>query len=86
MRNIVAIDDSPYSAQVVAAIAARRWPAGSEFKVLSVVEPLEALEIAEEDDIESATQRIATKPLSTFALRPDIPCKQLYPMPSFILK
>jgi nucleotide-binding universal stress UspA family protein len=57
MRNIVAIDDSPYSAQVVAAIAARRWPAGSEFKVLSVVEPLEALEIAEEDDIESATHR-----------------------------
>lgn len=56
MRNIVAIDDSPYSAQVVTSIAARRWPLGTEFKILSVVEPLDKAELAEEDDIESATK------------------------------
>ena len=52
MRNIVAVDDSPYSTQVIEAIGARRWPVNTEFKVLSVVEPIEC---SGDDDIESAT-------------------------------
>lgn len=42
MKVVVAIDDSIFSAQVVKAICHRHWPKDTEFKVLSVVEPIDA--------------------------------------------
>ncbi len=40
MKVIVAIDDSPYSGNVVDAVLHRKWPKDTLFKVLTVVEPL----------------------------------------------
>jgi nucleotide-binding universal stress UspA family protein len=40
MKVLVAIDDSPYSDKVLAAVARRHWPADTQFKILTVVEPL----------------------------------------------
>lgn len=40
MKVILAIDDSPYSAQVVDSVAGRCWPANVDFKILTVLEPL----------------------------------------------
>ena len=40
MKVIVAIDDSPYSHKVVEKVARRHWPRDTEFRVLTVVEPV----------------------------------------------
>lgn len=40
MKVIIAIDDSPYSRNVVNQISRRRWPADTEFKLLTVLEPI----------------------------------------------
>jgi nucleotide-binding universal stress UspA family protein len=40
MKVLLAIDDSPYSLEVVDAAAKRAWPEFTQFKLLTVVEPL----------------------------------------------
>jgi nucleotide-binding universal stress UspA family protein len=40
MKVLVAIDDSPYSDKVLNAVAHRHWPADTQFKIVTVVEPL----------------------------------------------
>lgn len=40
MKVIIAIDDSPYSKQVVGTLIKRHWPAHMSFKILTVLEPL----------------------------------------------
>ncbi|MDR3615841.1 MAG: universal stress protein [Candidatus Obscuribacterales bacterium] len=40
MKILIAIDDSPCSLFAFDSVLQRTWPAGSEFKVLSMVEPL----------------------------------------------
>lgn len=40
MKVIIAVDDSPYSMNVVDAVLHRQWPKGTQFKVLTVVEPV----------------------------------------------
>ena len=40
MRILLASDGSEYSASAARSIAARRWPAGSEVRIVSVVEPI----------------------------------------------
>lgn len=42
MKVLLAVDDSPYSKQVVDSILKRRWPERTKFKVLTVLEPLGA--------------------------------------------
>lgn len=42
MKILVAIDDSDYSRIVVEAVEKRHWPEGTQFKIVSVVEPLPA--------------------------------------------
>ncbi len=44
MRVVIAIDESPYSKDVVSAVAKRSWPADTEFKILTVLEPIEDLD------------------------------------------
>jgi nucleotide-binding universal stress UspA family protein len=39
MKILLAVDGSQYSEAAVAGVAKRPWPAGSEIKVLSVIEP-----------------------------------------------
>ena len=39
MRILLAIDGSPFSDAAVREVASKPWPAGSELKVISVVEP-----------------------------------------------
>ena len=39
MRILLAIDDSGFSAAAIRSVLERRWPEGSSFKVVSVVEP-----------------------------------------------
>lgn len=41
MRIVVAIDDSPYSKNVINNILRRHWPAETQFKIVSVVEPMD---------------------------------------------
>ena len=41
MRVICAIDDSPYSQEVVEVLTAREWPEDCEIKLLTVLEPVE---------------------------------------------
>jgi nucleotide-binding universal stress UspA family protein len=40
MKVLIAVDDSPCSQAALDAVADRSWPEGSEFRVLSVMEPL----------------------------------------------
>lgn len=40
MKVIVAIDDSPYSENVIDAVIKRPWPDDVEFKILTVIEPI----------------------------------------------
>lgn len=40
MKAIIALDDSPMSSKLVEHILARQWPEHTEFKVLTVLEPL----------------------------------------------
>lgn len=40
MKVLLAIDDSPCSRAMIKTVAARRWPVGTEFKILTVVEKI----------------------------------------------
>lgn len=40
MKVIIAVDESPYSKEVVKAVTQRSWPEHTQFKVLTVLEPL----------------------------------------------
>ncbi|HEY9759518.1 MAG TPA: universal stress protein [Oculatellaceae cyanobacterium] len=40
MKVLVAIDQSAFGFQIIEALAKRKFPAGTQFKILSVVEPL----------------------------------------------
>lgn len=40
MKVIVAIDDSPYSTNVIDAILHRKWPKDTQLKLLTVLEPI----------------------------------------------
>ena len=40
MKILLAVDGSPFSEEAAAEVARRPWPAGSELKVISVVEPV----------------------------------------------
>jgi nucleotide-binding universal stress UspA family protein len=40
MRVLVAIDQSDFGQQIIDAVKKRHWPAGSQFKIVSVIEPL----------------------------------------------
>lgn len=42
MKVIVAIDDSPYSQALVAAVTKRAWPKHTVFKLVTVLEPIAA--------------------------------------------
>lgn len=39
MKILLAIDDSPYSKEVVDTIVRRHWPKNTQFKLLNVIEP-----------------------------------------------
>src|SRR3974390_3027142 len=39
MKVVVAIDDSPHSKSVLSSVCKRHWPADTEFKLLTVMEP-----------------------------------------------
>jgi nucleotide-binding universal stress UspA family protein len=39
MKILIAFDQSPYSMAALHSVLARPWPAGSKFKILSVLEP-----------------------------------------------
>jgi nucleotide-binding universal stress UspA family protein len=41
MKVILAVDESIYSQEVIKTVTEREWPADTEFKILSVLEPLE---------------------------------------------
>ncbi|MBX9949680.1 MAG: universal stress protein [Candidatus Obscuribacterales bacterium] len=45
MKVIIAIDESVYSKKVLEEVAARKWPADTAFKILSVVEPVKLDEV-----------------------------------------
>ena len=40
MKVVLAIDDSPYSRSMIEKIAKRHWPPDTEFKILTVIEPV----------------------------------------------
>ncbi|HEY9756432.1 MAG TPA: universal stress protein [Oculatellaceae cyanobacterium] len=40
MRTLIAIDNSPFSQTVVDAVSRRRWPERTEFRIITVIEPL----------------------------------------------
>jgi nucleotide-binding universal stress UspA family protein len=40
MKILVAVDDSPYSEQMLDAVISRHWPEETQFKVLTVIEPV----------------------------------------------
>lgn len=40
MKVLIAIDDSPYSKHVIDAARKRRWPRDTEFRIVTVVEPI----------------------------------------------
>src|ERR1044071_9063356 len=43
MKILLAIDGSTFSEAAVEEVAARPWPAGTEIKIISVVEPMAAM-------------------------------------------
>ncbi len=49
MKILIALDDSPYSKDVVEDVAKRAWPENSQFKLLTVIEPFCLSGDAEED-------------------------------------
>jgi nucleotide-binding universal stress UspA family protein len=74
MRILLAIDGSSFSGSAITEVAARPWPAGSQVKIVSVVEPpmlptvetwvppddyIQALEKAGEDQARSIVQKAA---------------------------
>jgi len=62
VKILVAIDDSPYSQKVVEKIARRHWPPDSEFKILTVVEPVSLDELAQKDWLDVVAE-VATRRL-----------------------
>ena len=80
MKILLAIDGSSFSDAAVADVAAKPWPAGSEVKIISVVEPpllptvetwvppenyIEAIEKAGEDQARSIVNKAADRVRST---------------------
>ena len=57
MKILLAIDDSPYSEQVVETILARHWPTSAEFKILVVLESMEG--VKEEEHLAHALDSYA---------------------------
>lgn len=60
MKVLVAIDDSSYSRSMIEAVAHRHWPEDTEFKILSVIEPVSFEEFGKgrwADVIEEALKR-----------------------------
>lgn len=60
MKVLVAIDDSPYSERVIEKVAKRHWAKDTEFKILTVVEPVAAEEYGQgkwADVISSVSER-----------------------------
>jgi len=79
MKILLAIDGSSFSDAAVNGIATRPWPAGSEVRIISVVEPpllptvetwvppdnyIEALEQAGEDQAQSIVSKAADRVIS----------------------
>jgi nucleotide-binding universal stress UspA family protein len=60
MKVVLAIDDSPYSDHVVDAVCHRHWPADTEFKIVSVIEPME-LHNSIENEFASEMTKITDK-------------------------
>lgn len=42
MKVVIAIDDSPYSEHVINSVTSRHWPENVQFKLVNVIEPLDA--------------------------------------------
>ncbi len=55
MKVIIAVDESAYCRRVLETIAARKWPADTAFKILSVVEPIKW------DEVENESWKDVTK-------------------------
>ncbi len=55
MKVIIAVDESAYCKRVLETIAARKWPADTAFKILSVVEPIKL------DEVENESWKDVTK-------------------------
>jgi nucleotide-binding universal stress UspA family protein len=51
MKIILAVDDSAYSKEVVSSVSERDWPLDTQFKILTVLEPLDCLGEKYEDMI-----------------------------------
>ncbi len=41
MKVIIALDDSPYSTEVLTAVCKRKWPADTQFKILQILTPVD---------------------------------------------
>jgi nucleotide-binding universal stress UspA family protein len=39
MKIIIAVDDSPSSSELIRSVISRKWPADTNFKILTVLEP-----------------------------------------------
>ncbi len=63
MKVIIAIDDSPYSAQVVQELTKRQWLPDVQFKVLQVIEPAiwEALKTKDGGEARSSRELAAQR-------------------------
>lgn len=57
MKVIVAVDDSAYSKEVIAELGRRHWPEDAEFRVLTVLEPLEYTEDQLDDIIRGVNEK-----------------------------
>jgi nucleotide-binding universal stress UspA family protein len=57
MNVIVALDDSPHSHDVVSAVTRRSWPEYTQFKILTVVEPIESFDDFDVTGAEFKAQR-----------------------------
>jgi nucleotide-binding universal stress UspA family protein len=55
MKVIIAIDDSAYCKRVLETIAARKWPMDTDFRIMSVVEPIKW------DEVENESWKDVTK-------------------------
>ncbi len=49
MKVIIALDDSPYSRHIIDAVVSRHWPANTNFKILTVIEPVSSADEARTD-------------------------------------
>ncbi len=65
MKVIIAIDDSPMTETVIANVLSRRWPEDTQFKILTVLEPL--CISSEESDYSDALVQVYDKRKSSAA-------------------